>query len=285
MKLYLLNFIFSCSCFEGNQYQQNCFYIVVFLLILVVLSIYFVLKKNNDYKKSNLELKEKQKELQFLLKKETNNNIQKTDHLSELSHQLRTELNTINGITNILIDENISQDQAENLKILKKSNQNLFFSLQKIFEINAKTNLAFSEVNHNTLFKSKLLKNENNNELHFIDKQILLVEDNKINQMITKKLLEKKQIICQIVENGEDAVVMASQNKFDLILMDVHLPGINGNIATQQIRAFDNDTPIVALTAISLDENKKMLLSYGMNDVITKPFEPQNFYDTILLYI
>lgn len=103
--------------------------------------------------------------------------------------------------------------------------------------------------------------------------------------MITKKLLEKKQIFCQIVENGEEAVIMAAQNQFDLILMDVHLPGINGNIATEQIRNFDSTTPIVALTAISLDENKKMLLSYGMNDVITKPFEPKNFYDTILLYI
>lgn len=63
--------------------------------------------------------------------------------------------------------------------------------------------------------------------------------------------------------------------------MDVHLPGINGTIATEQIRTFDPVTPIIALTAISLNENREMLLSYGMTDVITKPFNPDNFYKII----
>jgi CheY-like chemotaxis protein len=63
--------------------------------------------------------------------------------------------------------------------------------------------------------------------------------------------------------------------------MDVHLPGINGTTATKQIREFDKITPIIALTAISLDENRDMLLSYGMNDVITKPFVPDEFYSII----
>jgi len=63
--------------------------------------------------------------------------------------------------------------------------------------------------------------------------------------------------------------------------MDVHLPGINGTIATQQIRAFNTSLPIIALTAISLNENREMLLSYGMTDVITKPFEPSKFYSVI----
>lgn len=123
------------------------------------------------------------------------------------------------------------------------------------------------------------------NENDFISKRILLVEDNKINQMITKRLLEKKQMCCEIVETGEDAVTITQQKRYDLILMDVHLPGINGTIATQQIRAFDTTTPIVALTAISLLENREMLLSYGMNEVITKPFEPDNFFAVIAAFI
>ncbi|RRJ92543.1 response regulator [Flavobacterium macacae] len=115
----------------------------------------------------------------------------------------------------------------------------------------------------------------------FVNKKILLVEDNKINQMVTKKMLEKKKILCEIVDNGEDAIEAARNNKYDLILMDVHLPGINGTIATQNIRDFDDKTPIIALTAISLNENREMLLSFGMNDVITKPFNPDNFYKVI----
>ncbi len=119
------------------------------------------------------------------------------------------------------------------------------------------------------------------NDSEFVNKEILLVEDNKINQMITRKMLEKKKIKCEVVDNGEDAIEAIRLKKYDLVLMDVHLPGINGTIATQQIRIFDNDTPIVALTAISLNENRENLLSFGMNDVLTKPFNPDNFYRII----
>ena len=113
------------------------------------------------------------------------------------------------------------------------------------------------------------------------DKKVLLIEDNKINQMITKKMVENKRMYCEVIDNGEDAIVAVKNNKFDLVLMDVHLPGINGTIATQTIRTFDKKTLIIALTAISLNENREMLLSYGMNDVITKPFNPDEFYKII----
>jgi len=66
-----------------------------------------------------------------------------------------------------------------------------------------------------------------------------------------------------------------------MILMDIHLPGINGTIATKTIRELNQVPPIIALTAISLDENREMLLSFGMNEVITKPFNPEDFYRII----
>jgi CheY-like chemotaxis protein len=118
-----------------------------------------------------------------------------------------------------------------------------------------------------------------------IGKKILIVEDNKINQMVSTKMLKNKGIHCEIIDNGEEAVEIVKNNKFDLILMDVHLPGINGTIATQHIRKFDKTTPIIALTAISLNENRDMLLSFGMNDVITKPFVPDDFYGIIAKYV
>ncbi|MFE3870942.1 ATP-binding protein [Flavobacterium sp. ZS1P70] len=136
---------------------------------------------------------------------------------------------------------------------------------------------------------SELLKVEQKQKSYddsvLMNKKVLLVEDNKINQMVSAKMLENKGIICDIIDNGEDAIETARNNKFDLILMDVHLPGINGTVATQQIRKFDPNTPIIALTAISLDENREMLLSFGMNDVITKPFNPDEFYSTIANYV
>lgn len=150
-----------------------------------------------------------------------------------------------------------------------------------------------SEVGKGSTFTFKLNFKINKEQLETIEeikpytdtqlqhKTILLIEDNKINQMITRKMLENKAIVCEIVDNGEDAVELLKVKRFDMVLMDVHLPGINGTTATKLIREFDKTTPIIALTAISLDENRDMLLSYGMNDVITKPFVPDEFYSII----
>jgi len=63
--------------------------------------------------------------------------------------------------------------------------------------------------------------------------------------------------------------------------MDVHLPSINGTIATREIRKFNKSLPVIALTAISLNENRDILLGFGMDDVITKPFDINTFYTVI----
>jgi len=113
------------------------------------------------------------------------------------------------------------------------------------------------------------------------NEKILLVKENKINQMINNTMLTNKAMKCTILDNGEEAIQVLKNNTFDMVLMDVHLLGINGTIATQQIREFDTKTPILALTAISLNENREMLLSFGMTDVITKPFVAEDFYTII----
>ena len=110
---------------------------------------------------------------------------------------------------------------------------------------------------------------------------IMIVEDNKINQVITKKMLSKKDITSDIASNGEDAVVLAKENVYDAILMDIHMPGISGEEATIQIRKFDQITPIIALTAISLDDSLESFYAAGCNDVVTKPFKPEVFYQKI----
>ena len=153
-------------------------------------------------------------------------------------------------------------------KILVKSeiDKGSTFTFKLKFEIGEEVQIYTSDI-----INDKILRN----------KKILLVEDNKINQMITKKILEKKKMVCEISETGENAILKMKSNYYDLVLMDVHLPGINGTVATKIIREFNTTTPIIALTAISLYENREMLLSYGMNDVITKPFDPDFFYKTI----
>ncbi|MBW8243750.1 response regulator [Muricauda oceani] len=118
-------------------------------------------------------------------------------------------------------------------------------------------------------------------EFQFKGLHVLVVEDNKINQVITKKMLTKKEITCDIANNGNEAIDMAKNNTYDAILMDIHMPGISGEEATRQIRKFDEVIPIIALTAISLDDSLDSFYEAGCNDVVTKPFKPEVFYHKI----
>ncbi|TMM56345.1 response regulator [Maribacter algarum] len=118
-------------------------------------------------------------------------------------------------------------------------------------------------------------------DFEFKGLHLLIVEDNKINQVITKKMLSKKEMTSDIANNGIEAVEMAETNSYDAILMDIHMPGISGEEATIRIRKFDISTPIIALTAISLDDSLESFYAAGCNDVVTKPFKPEVFYQKI----
>ncbi|TVZ27387.1 hypothetical protein JM83_2424 [Gillisia sp. Hel_I_86] len=117
------------------------------------------------------------------------------------------------------------------------------------------------------------------------NKKILIVEDNKINQMITRKILEKHKVICDVADNGTIAVEKASNNYFDLILMDIHMPGISGIEATVLIREFDDKIPIVALTAVTLDENLDEFYLNGFTDIIPKPYKTEEFFTKINFHL
>ncbi|MCP9201411.1 ATP-binding protein [Gramella sp. GC03-9] len=112
-------------------------------------------------------------------------------------------------------------------------------------------------------------------------KHILVVEDNKINQMITKKILEKNKVVCDVADNGSVAVEKVEKKQFDLILMDIHMPGISGIEATIQIRKFNQDIPIIALTAVTLDDNLDEFYLNGFNDIIPKPYKTEEFFNKI----
>ncbi len=113
------------------------------------------------------------------------------------------------------------------------------------------------------------------------NRNVLVVEDNKINQMITKKILEKNKMVCQVADNGTDAIAMVKENNFEVVLMDIHMPGISGIEATQEIRKFDKTLPIIALTAVTIDENLDDFYRAGFNEIIPKPFKTEEFFEKI----
>lgn len=110
---------------------------------------------------------------------------------------------------------------------------------------------------------------------------ILIVDDNRINQVVTKRILEQQGFTCEISDNGALAVEKARTRHYDLILMDVNMPGISGLEATRQIRQFNSIVPVVALTAVEIDEIREEIHEAGMNDIIVKPYDTTVFYQVI----
>lgn len=115
---------------------------------------------------------------------------------------------------------------------------------------------------------------------------ILLVEDNKVNQFLAQKLLNKMGFQVEIANNGTEAVASLQAGKFDVILMDVQMPVMNGYELTQVIRTTlphpVNQIPIIALTAYASNHEKEKALALGMSDYITKPYSPHELLTTIL---
>ena len=111
---------------------------------------------------------------------------------------------------------------------------------------------------------------------------VLLVEDNAINTMIATELLKKKGIIVDTAANGIEAIQKASKNTYDIILMDIQMPGMDGVSATKHLRQdLELVTPIVAMTANVLEEDKKLYLDSGFNTHIGKPITPSILYQTL----
>lgn len=115
----------------------------------------------------------------------------------------------------------------------------------------------------------------------FRNKKVLVVEDNKINQMITRKILEKERMICTVADNGVDAINLTKKQEFDVILMDIHMPGISGIEATIDIRKTNTNIPILALTAVTIDENLDDFYRAGFTEIIPKPFKTEEFFEKI----
>jgi len=126
--------------------------------------------------------------------------------------------------------------------------------------------------------KPKKIEYFNNvTEIDLENIKILVVEDNKINQMITKKILNKMKLNCEIVDNGEEAVEKVRTEAFDVVLMDIHMPGISGLEATKRIRKFNPDLTIFALTAVTIEDKMHEFDEAGFTDIISKPFKQEDF--------
>lgn len=115
--------------------------------------------------------------------------------------------------------------------------------------------------------------------------RVLLVEDNAVNRIIATKLLEKRGHIVIAVENGALAVDITGTDQFDVVLMDISMPVMDGLTATVRIREREHVTgghlPIVAVTAHALDQDRARCLAAGMDDYIPKPIKSSDLFATV----
>jgi CheY-like chemotaxis protein len=115
--------------------------------------------------------------------------------------------------------------------------------------------------------------------------RILIAEDNPVNVMLMKKLFSKWNIVPTIAENGERAVEILQYGNFDIVLMDLQMPVMNGFDASMEIRKMTDPAksriPIIALTASALFDIRDQVTGAGMNDYVAKPFKPDELMDKI----
>ncbi|MDP5105046.1 MAG: response regulator [Polaribacter sp.] len=106
-------------------------------------------------------------------------------------------------------------------------------------------------------------------------------EDNQINVMVGKQILEKVNLNVEVARNGLEAVNMVKENHFDIILMDIQMPIMDGYLASKEIRKFNKYVPIFALSASVFMQIKDRMKESGINGFIFKPFDPEDLLNQI----
>jgi len=164
--------------------------------------------------------------------------------------------------------------QGLQMHVSSKVGEGSEFSFNMEFAISSSNVNEIGE-NHPLLQNTESLRNLN----------MLIAEDNPVNVLLMKKLLSKWKITPTIAENGERAIEIFQNGNFDIILMDLQMPVMNGFDAAMEIRKMSDakkaNVPIIALTAAALLDIEEQVLNAGMNDYVSKPFKPEELMEKI----
>lgn len=134
--------------------------------------------------------------------------------------------------------------------------------------------------------KQKLETTINGNDIKKLDhKKLLIVDDNKINQLVTQKVLEQYHMIHDTANNGQEAIDMAREKKYDYILMDINMPVMNGIDATTKIREMKIKTPVIALTAADDLNLERDIYSHGIDAILVKPYHTEQLLNLLIQYL
>jgi CheY-like chemotaxis protein len=115
--------------------------------------------------------------------------------------------------------------------------------------------------------------------------RILVAEDNYINQKLMEKLIQSKGWECKLVGDGSEVVKELKSSSYDMVLMDISMPDMDGYTATQLIREFDKNIPVIGITANAIVGFREKCIDSGMNDYISKPFRKEILFEMINKYL
>jgi CheY-like chemotaxis protein len=194
------------------------------------------------------------------------------ERLKNLSHEIRTPLNAIIGFSDMLMMPNISN--ALKFSAVQSIKKNSVQLIQLLDQLVPKEEIDMSQVIADVAQAANSTAKENYSAHRCA--HILLVEDSEDNKEIFEFFLKTAGHKVHVVDNGIEAVDVADRNDFDLILMDIQIPGISGKQAASQIRAGGYSKPIIALTAQTHPEEIDSCLKAGCSGQINKPVSGQD---------
>ncbi len=116
-------------------------------------------------------------------------------------------------------------------------------------------------------------------------KKVLIVEDNPLNMELVIEILLSRGFTADGVATGEEALKSVDGNNYDLVLMDIELPGINGIETTRKIKSGKKNLPIIALTSFAMKGDRERFLSAGFDDYLSKPIDIIELINKINIYI
>ena len=168
-------------------------------------------------------------------------------------------------------------------KLLKEMNS----EIQLISKTGKGSNFYF-EVELETTDQKEVVSQPNalnNSEAEFTGKKILIIDDNHINQLVTKKYIERYGIKAKSADDAVEGIEMLKNESFDLVFMDLNMPKINGLEATSMIRAFNKEVKIIILSATEVGELRDKIKGYAINDFLSKPYKTKDLYNLLLKYL